>query len=115
MAAKQERREELLSLERKRAELDQEKRSIDQAKHDLEIRENRLIELEPLIPSAATLQGYGITLELIFPYMETINENAVAENIDLKTAAYNLTQNLLDYRHNSFGATILQSTFFSKM
>ena len=30
--------------------------------------------------------------------METLNEKAVAENIDLKTAAYNLAHDLRDYR-----------------
>ncbi len=72
--------------------------NIDERRHDLEIRENRLLELEPLIPSVKQLQNIGITFDLIIPYMETLNEKAVAENIDLKTSAYNLAHELRDYR-----------------
>jgi hypothetical protein len=71
------------------------KQSIDQQKRDLE---TKLIELEPLIPSARQLQGYGITLDLMFPYMETIHEKAEAEKIDIRSAAYGLAQDLRDYR-----------------
>jgi hypothetical protein len=41
----------------------------------------------------------GITFDLIFPYIETINEKAVAENIDLKTAAYNLAVRYANKRY----------------
>jgi hypothetical protein len=69
-------------LEKQRQELEEEKQQIAQQKYDLDVRENRLVELEPLIPSVKQLQGYGISFELILPYMETLNEKAVAENID---------------------------------
>src|SRR5207244_8876158 len=91
--------------EQKRQELDEERQqiteirhNIDQQKCNLEARETKLLEVESLIPSARQLQGYGITLDLMFPYMETLNEKAVAEKVDLKTAAYNLAHDLRDYR-----------------
>jgi hypothetical protein len=34
----------------------------------------------------------------MFPYMETLNEKAVVEKVDLKTAAYNLAHDLREYR-----------------
>ncbi len=105
MTAKKERQEELLLIKQKWQELNEERerivqirQSIHQRRHDLEIRENRMVELEPLIPSVKQLQNIGISFELILPYMESLNEKAVAENIDLRTAAYNLTQDLRDYR-----------------
>jgi hypothetical protein len=74
------------------------KQSVDQQKYDLEVRENRLVEIEPLIPSVKQLQGYGISFELILPYMQTIEDKAVAENIDIKTAVYGLAEELREYR-----------------
>ena len=104
--AKKERHEELLLIEQKKQELDEERQqiahirhNIDQQRCGLEAREAKLLEVEPLIPSARQLRGYGITLDLMFPYMETLNEKAMTENTDLKTAAYNLTHDLREYRH----------------
>ena len=103
--AKKERHEELLLIEQKKQELDEERQQIAHTRHNidqqrcgLEAREAKLLEVEPLIPSARQLRGYGITLDLMFPYMETLNEKAMTENTDLKTAAYNLTHDLREYR-----------------
>ena len=71
---------------------------IDQQKYDLEVRQNKMIEYESLIPSARELRNCGITLELIHPYLSAINEKAVAENMDLKTAANNLVYDIQGYR-----------------
>ena len=105
MDERRQRQEELMLIEQKKKELDEQKQNItqmtyniDERRHDLEIRENRLLELEPLIPCVKQLQNIGITFDLIIPYMETLNEKAVAENIDLKTSAYNLAHELRDYR-----------------
>jgi alcohol dehydrogenase class IV len=53
---------------------------------------------ESLIPSVRELQGCGITLALILPYITAINEKAVADNIDLKTSANNLVNDIKEYR-----------------
>lgn len=104
-------------MEQQRQELQEEKQqimeirqSIEQQNYNLEIRENRLVELEPLIPSVKQLQGYGVTFDLILPYIETIHEKA-EKNIDLKTAAYNLVQDLREYRQlGSLNKTLQQMT-----
>ena len=57
-----------------------------------------MIEYESLIPSARELRNCGITLGLILPYLSAINEKAVAENIDLKTSANNLVNDIREYR-----------------
>jgi hypothetical protein len=95
---REQRQNELRLIQHKRYELNQEMQSIEQQRHDLEVRENRLQEVEPLIPSVKQLQSMGITFDLMFPYIETINEKAVTENLDLKTAAYNLAHDLREYR-----------------
>jgi hypothetical protein len=99
------RREELLLIEQQRQELNIERQQIaqirsiiDQQKYDLEVRQNKMIEYESLIPSARELRNCGISLELILPYLSAINEKAVAENIDLKTAANNLVYDIREYR-----------------
>jgi hypothetical protein len=57
-----------------------------------------MIEYESLIPSARELRNCGITLEFILPYLSAINEKALAEVIDLKTAANNLVNDIQEYR-----------------
>jgi hypothetical protein len=34
----------------------------------------------------------------MFPYIETLNEKAITDNVDLRTAAYNLARDPRDYR-----------------
>ena len=105
MIERRRRQEELLLIEQQRQELNIERQQIaqirsiiDQQKYDLEVRQNKMIEYESLIPSARELRNCGITLELILPYLSAINEKAVAENIDLKTAANNLVYDIREYR-----------------
>ena len=92
MSERRTRQEELLLIEQQRQELNIERQQIaqirsiiDHQKYDLEVRQNKMIEYESLIPSARELRNCGITLELILPYLSVINEKAVAENIDIKT------------------------------
>jgi prefoldin subunit 5 len=96
--AKIKRRHELELIQQKWQELEQEKKNIVQLRHDLEARENRLVELQPLIPSAKQLQAYGIDINQFLPWIETIHEKAEIEKIDIKLAAYNLAQELRLYR-----------------
>jgi len=69
-----------------------------QQKYDLEAREAKLQMIQPLIPSVKELQALGVTFDLLIPYLMTVNEKAVTENIDLKTAAYNIVHDFREYR-----------------
>jgi hypothetical protein len=102
---REERRKELLLIEQKRQELllveqqiAQIRHSIDQRNHDLEIRENKLIELAPTIPLARQLQEMKIDITNFLPWAETVHEYAVTQNTDLTTAAYNIADDLREYR-----------------
>jgi len=105
MDERRQRQQELLLLGQKRQELEIERQqiaqirsNIDQQKRELEVRQNKMIDYESLIPPARELRNCGITLELILPYLSAINEKAVAENIDLKTSANNLVNDIQEYR-----------------
>lgn len=65
---------------------------IDKKNNDLKVREAQVREIEPLIPSIKELQSKGLTLDLLMPIMMIIEGKASSEGLDLKTAAYNLTQ-----------------------
>src|SRR5215831_7003092 len=105
MIERRRRQAEILLIEQQRQELNIERQQIaqirsiiDQQKYDLEVRQNKMIEYQSLIPSARELRNCGITLELILPYLSAINEKALAEVIDLKTAANNLVNEIQEYR-----------------
>ena len=89
---------DLQNIEQEKQKLDQQKRLIEKAQHDLEIKESKFVRYEPLIPSVKELMDMGITFDLILPYIETIREKVVLENIDSSRAAYNLTLELRNYR-----------------
>jgi hypothetical protein len=132
------REEQLLLIEQKRQELEEERQnlaqirySIDQRNHDLEVRENKLIELEPFVPgncvsamhpaqyddgcgpdnkrihnetacldgtTARQLQAMKIDITNFLPWAETVHEYAVTQNTDLTTAAFNIANDLREYR-----------------
>jgi len=105
MEEKEEKRNQLMLIEQEFQELEKEKQqleqirnNIEQQKRDLEVRENRLIEYEPLIPSVKELQDWGITFTIIFPYIMAIHQKAIEENIDLKTSASNLVHDIRENR-----------------
>src|SRR5262249_49026344 len=50
------------------------------------------------IPIARQLQELSLGFDDIIPWIEMIREKAHIENIDLKTAAYNVTHELREYR-----------------
>jgi hypothetical protein len=58
----------------------------------------KLNEIEPLLPSVRELQSAGITFDIIIPYVMVINEKSVLENVDLKAAAYDIVHSLREYR-----------------
>jgi hypothetical protein len=53
----------------------------------------RLNEIEPLIPSVKELQNVGITFDLIMPYIMAINEKSVLHNTNLKTGLLKIIEN----------------------
>jgi hypothetical protein len=105
MDDKKERQHEFQLLEQQREELaiekhnlDQVIQSIDQRENNLRTREAKLKEIEPLSPSVKELQDWGITFNIIFPYIMAIHQKAVEENIDLNTSASNLIHDIRENR-----------------
>jgi len=96
--AKKQLRDELLLIEQKKKELEQQRMQVDRARYDLEIREIKLLEAEPLIPIARQLQQMGTDINQFLPWVETIHENAEAWKMDLRTAYYRVAQDLRSYR-----------------
>ena len=105
MNDKRERQQEFQLLEQQRDELQIERhnlnqvsQNIDQRENDLRMREAKIKEAESLLPSVRELQRMDVTFQIILPYIMAINEKAMAENIDLTTSAYNLVQDIRQYR-----------------
>jgi hypothetical protein len=96
--AKQQRRHELLLIDRRRKKLEQWKKWIDREKYELAIREARVLDVEPFLPVARRLQDLSIGLDEAIPWIETIQEVAQNEKIDSRTAAYRIAQELRSYR-----------------
>jgi len=95
MEIKKQRRE----LEQNKKELELRKMQVDRARYDLEIREIKLLEAEPLIPIARQLQDLGTDINQFLPWVETLHEKALAENLPTLTkAAYSLAQDLRMFR-----------------
>lgn len=82
----------MTELEEEKQQIAQIKQSIDQRNNDLKAREAKIAEIEPLIPSVKAFLSIGITFDLVIPYITAINEKPALENIDLKTAAYNIVR-----------------------
>ena len=85
-------------MARREKYLEDAKKEIDQARNDLDVRETRILQVEPLLPIAKQLQELSLGFDDIIPWIEMIREKAHIENIDLKTAAYNVTHELREYR-----------------
>jgi hypothetical protein len=71
MDERKQRQEERQELEGERQQIAQIRRNIDQQKYDLEVRENKLIELEPFIPLAKQLQAMKIDITNFLPWEDT--------------------------------------------
>ena len=86
-------------LEVERQQMAQLRQNLDSRQNDLEARESKLQSILPLVPSCRELQAFGITFDLLFPYLLSINEKATTENIDQKSAAQDIAQILRAYRN----------------
>ena len=85
-------------IEQKKKELEQQRMQGERARYDLEIREIKLLEAEPVTPIARQLQQMGTDINQFSPWVETIHEKAQTEKTDLRAAAYNVAQDLRSYR-----------------
>jgi len=71
----------------------------------LAARESRILESESFLPLVRQLQEMKLALEDALPWIETIREKAEAENVDIRTTAINVSQELRLY-HQSEGNSI---------
>ena len=95
---KDQRRHELFVIDRRKEKLSEWKKRLEQMQYDLTAREARILESEAYLPLARQLQEMKLALEEALPWIESIREKAEAENIDHKTAAVQIVQELRLYR-----------------
>lgn len=86
------------ALEEERQNIIQMRYNIEQQRQDLQARENRLIEVEELIPSAKQLKDIGIGFDQAIVWIDCIKEKAGIERICLREATWKLAQELRGYR-----------------
>jgi hypothetical protein len=102
---KDQRRHELLVIDRRKQKLSEWKKRLEQMQYDLTARESRILESEAYLPLARQLQQMKLALEDALPWIETIREKAEAENVDIRTTAINVAQelrNLTDRNNHSW-------------
>ena len=97
---KDQRRHELLVIDRRKQKLSEWKKRLEQMQYDLTARETRILESEPYLSLARQLQEMKLALEDALPWIETIREKAEAENVDIRTTAINVAQELRLYRQS---------------
>ena len=109
MNDKKERQQEFQLLEQERQRLNEEREEfeiekhnlgqvIEQRENNLKTREEKVKEAAPLLPSVRELQSAGITFNTLIPYIMAINEKSALDGIDLKKAAYDMMDEIKDYR-----------------
>ena len=97
---KAQRRHELAVIEQRQRYLEIAKQEIDQARNDLDMRESKILQVEPFLPLARQIQDLSLTVDDIIPcfsWIEMIKEKAAVERIDLKTAIHRVAQDLSSY------------------
>jgi len=97
---KDQRRHELLVIDRRKQKLEEWRKRLEQRESNLKDRENRVFEAEPFLSVAKQLQNLGMGMEEALPWIETIWEKAEAENVDIRTTAINVAQELRLYRQS---------------
>jgi hypothetical protein len=97
---KDQRRHELLLIDRRKSRLEEWRKRLDQRESNLKDRETRVFEVEPFLSVAKQLQNLGIGMEEALPWIETIREKAEAENVDIRTTGINVAQELRLYRQS---------------
>ena len=99
---KDQRRHELLVIDRRKQKLSEWRKRLEQMQYDLTARESRILESESSLPLARQLQEMKLALEDALPWIEILREKAEVENVDIRTAAINVAQELRLY-HQSGG------------
>jgi hypothetical protein len=79
-------------------QIEQSNRDLDNARYNLEIREQRLLEVEPFLPMAKQLRDMSLGFEEMIPWVAAIQEKAVLEKIDIKTAASDIAKTIRSFR-----------------
>jgi hypothetical protein len=83
---KDQRRHELLVIDRRKQKLSEWKKRLEQMQYDLTFREVRILESEAYPPLARQLQEMKLALEDALPWIETVKELAQTQNMDIKAA-----------------------------
>ena len=91
---KDQRRHELLVIDRRMEKLSEWKKRLEKMQYDLTTREARILESEAFLELARNLQEMKLSLEHALPWIETINEVAQIQNMDIKSAGILVAQEL---------------------
>jgi hypothetical protein len=65
--------------------IEQSDRDLNNARYNLEIREQKLLEVEPFLPMARQLRDMSLGFDEMIPWVAAIQEKSVLEKIDVKT------------------------------
>jgi hypothetical protein len=95
---KDQRRHELLVIDRRMQKLSEWRKRLEQMQYDLTARESRILESESFLPLARQLQEIKLALEDALPWIETVKEWAQMQNMDIKTAGLSVAHQLRMYR-----------------
>jgi hypothetical protein len=95
---KEQRRHELLVIDRRKQKLSEWKKRLEQMQYDLTTREARILESEPFLSLARQLQEMKLALGDALPWIETVKEWAQMQNMDIKAAVVQVAQELRLYR-----------------
>jgi hypothetical protein len=91
--------EQRYSIEEYTKQIEQSKHNLDSASYNLEIREQKLLEVEPFLAMARQLRDMSLGFEELIPWVASIQEKSTLEKIDLKSAAHGIAQSLRAYRN----------------
>jgi hypothetical protein len=91
---KDQRRHELLVIDRRKQKLSEWRKRLEQMQYDLTARESRILESESFLPLARQLQEMKLALEDALPWIETITEVVQMYNMDSKQAAISVTEDI---------------------
>jgi hypothetical protein len=81
-------------IDRRKEKLSEWKKRLEQMQYDLTTREGRILESEPFLSLAKKFQEMKLSLEDALPWIETINEVAQIQNMDIKSAVVLVAQEL---------------------
>ena len=95
---KDQRRHELLVIDRRKQKLSEWRKRLEQMQYDLTARESRILESESFLSLARQLQEMKLALEDALPWIETVKEWAQMQNMDIKTAGLSVAHQLRMYR-----------------